>query len=142
MDVERGLENRIIEKSTEFNDLNNLIESIVTKRYVRTRIQRIFIHLMIGLTKSTFKNLLPHHPAYIRVLGANTKGFALLNKINKASNIPVITKFSSYTKYKDPYLEEIISFDKKATDLFFLGLNTSKPFMDMDYYTSPYILKK
>ncbi|HSH36507.1 nucleotidyltransferase [Schnuerera sp.] len=142
MDVETGLENRIINKSSEYNNINSLIQEVSTKRYTKTRIQRILIHLMASLSEPIFKDLFNHYPAYIRVLGANKNGFILLNRIKEKSDLPIIIKFSEYNKYKDPYLKKILSYDKKATDLFFLGLNTSKPFMNMDYYTSPYIRKK
>ncbi len=142
MDVETGLENRIIKKSIQYNDLEDLIQSIVTKRYTRTRIQRILIHLLLDMEKTMFYELMPHYPAYIRVLGTNENGLCLLKRIKKESNLPIITKFADYNKYNNPYLNRIISLDKKATDLYFLGLNTVEPFMDMDYYISPYIKKK
>ncbi len=140
-DVETGLENRIFNKSSICKNMEDLIEEISTKRYPKTRIQRIFIHLMLGLTESIFNELLPYYPAYIRVLGANDKGVYLLKNIKQKSNIPIITKFAHYSKYNNPYLEEIISFDKKSTDLFFLGLNNNVSYMDMDFYISPYIKK-
>lgn len=141
IDMETGLENRLVEKSTQFNDIDNFISSAISKRHTQTRIQRILVHLLINLEKDIFKNLLPHHPSYIRVLGTNKKGFLLLNKINENSTVPIITKFANYTRYNDPYLKETIEFDKKATDLFYFGLNSSNPLMNMDYYTSPYIKK-
>jgi len=142
MDVEAGLENRIVEKSHSFNKLDSFINSIVTKRYPRTRIQRILIHLMMDLYEDTFKNLFSHYPNYIRVLGSNENGFYLINKIKEKTDIPIIIKYSDYRNLKNPYVENIISFDKKATDLFFLGLKTEKPLTNMDYYISPYIQKK
>ena len=50
MDVETGLENRIVNKSAKYNDIKDLIQGISTKRYPKTRIQRILIHLMLNLT--------------------------------------------------------------------------------------------
>ena len=43
-----------------------------------------------------FYKLLPYHPTYIRVLGANDKGVFLLKKIKEKSNVPIITKFSHF----------------------------------------------
>jgi len=142
MDVEVGLENRMVEKSYNFNKFDDFINSIVTKRYPRSRIQRILVHLMMDLYKDTFKDLCLHHPAYIRVLGSNEKGFSLINRIKEKTDIPIIIKYSDYHNLKNPYIEKIISFDKKATDLFFLGLKTEKTLTNMDYYTTPYIQKK
>ena len=140
-DVENGLENRIFNKSVIFRDLDNLIEKIATKRYTKTRIQRIFVHLMLGLTEPIFNELFPHYPAYIRVLAANDKGTYLLKNIKDKSDIPIITKFAHYSKYNNPHLDKMISFDKRATDLFFLGLDNNTFYRDMDFFTSPYIKK-
>ncbi|NLY67007.1 MAG: nucleotidyltransferase [Tissierellia bacterium] len=142
MDIEYGLENRIINMSTKFNDLDEFIQNIVTKRYPRSRIQRVLIHFMAGLDKYKFKEIIEFYPAYIRILGANEKGFELLKKIKERSNIPVITKFSNYKKFKNSYIEKIISFDKISTDLFFLGIKGKPPFTGRDFYTSCYIQKK
>ncbi|NMA86281.1 MAG: nucleotidyltransferase family protein, partial [Tissierellia bacterium] len=136
-DVETGLENRIINKSYKYKSIEDLVEKVSTKRYAKTRIQRILVHLMAGLDKKTFKKLMPQYPAYIRVLASNDKGLFLLKKIKEESNIPIITKFSHYEKYNNPYLDKIISFDKKSTDLYFMGIDSFN--MNMDYYTSPYI---
>lgn len=139
-DVEPGLENRIFNKSSVYSNMDELIQEISTKRYPKTRIQRIFIHLMADLTSSIFDELFPHYPAYIRVLGANDKGLYLLRKIKEKSNLPIITKFTHYNKYNNAYLNKIISFDKKSTDLYFLGIDSPTPYMNMDFYTSPYII--
>lgn len=141
MDIEPGLENRIINMSGKYYDIDKFIQNIVTKRYPRSRIQRILVHLMAGLDRDKFMDILPNYPAYIRVLGANEKGFGLLRRIKEKSNIPIITKFSDYKKHDSPYIEKIITFDKKATDLFYLGVISNPPFRDKDYYTTIYTRK-
>lgn len=141
MDVEQGLENRLIDLSHKYNDIIEIIDNAVTKRYPRTRIQRILIQLLNQLDKFTFKNLINKYPSYIRVLGANKKGLTLLNKIKKNSSLPIITKFSDYKYFDNDGLKEILLFDKKATDMFYIGLNSPKSMSNMDYFTSPYINK-
>ncbi|NLJ78968.1 MAG: nucleotidyltransferase [Tissierellia bacterium] len=142
IDMEPGLENRFIEQSSRYKDINHLIQAISTRRYPRTRIQRILVHLMAKLTKSIFDELSVHHPLYIRVLGANNNGFLILNRIKENSTVPIITKFANYRNYNNMYLNKMISMDKISTDLYFMGLNTTKPYIGMDYYTTPYILTK
>lgn len=142
MDVETGLDNRIIEKSYENSDIEKFVNSVVTKRYPRSRIQRILVHLMMDLNKDTFKELYSYYPAYIRILGANEKGFYLIKKMKEKADIPIITKYSDYHSLKNPHIDRIINFDKKSTDLFFLGLNSKDPLTNMDYFVSPYIKKK
>lgn len=139
MDIETGLENRIIECSYKDNNISKVIDNILTKRYPRTRIQRLMIHLLHQLDEYKFKELYDNYPSYIRVLGANQKGLILLNRIKKNSTLPVITKFADYKKYKDVFLEKTLELDKRSTDIFFLGINNPNPLSNMDYFTSPYI---
>ncbi len=140
VDVEEGLENRIVNLSMKYNTLNEIIDNIVSKRHTRTRIQRIFIHLLLGIKKENFTQLKSQYPKYCRVLGANKKGLYLLKKIKENSNIPIITKFSETQKINEPNFRKMIDYDKKATDLFFLGLNNEKKrWANKDFYISPYI---
>lgn len=141
MDIEAGLENRIIQQGNNFNKILDIINNIVTKRYPRTRIQRLLIHLLHELNKEVFMELSESYPSYIRVLGANENGLLLLNRIKERSNLPIITKFADYKKLSNQSLEDILMIDKKSTDIFYLGLETEKSFSNMDYYVSPYIKK-
>jgi len=139
LNIEHGLENRIIEQGYKYHDVKQIIDNIVTKRYPRTRIQRIFIHLLNNLYSDKFKELYKEYPSYIRVLGSNKNGLLLLNNIKQNSTLPIITKFADYKQYNNKGLEETLLFDKKSTDLFFLGLDSPKTFSNMDYFISPYI---
>lgn len=139
IDIENGLENRIIEKGYNSNNIIYIIDSISSKRYPKTRIQRLLIHLLNYLYKDDFQDIYNIYPSYIRVLGANKNGLILLRKIKEKSALPIITKFADYKRLKNDHIEKIIQFDKKATDIFFLGLKGDKVFANMDYYTSPYI---
>lgn len=142
IDVETGLENRLKEHSYKYNDIKSVIDYVTTKRYPRTRIQRILMQLQLGLNKKTFLELNVHYPSYIRILGANEKGIYLIKKIKERSSLPIINKFSDYNKYKNTILNRTIEFDKKATDLFFMGLNDEKyRYANQDFYISPYIKK-
>lgn len=139
MDMENGLENRILDKGVSSSDINSIIESIVTKRYPATRIKRILIHLLNKLDINTIKEIYKNSPPYIRVLGSNNKGLEILSKIKESSEIPIITKFADYKLLNNELINEMLALEIKATDLFFLGLNSNK--INTDYLISPYIKK-
>ncbi|WP_077367383.1 nucleotidyltransferase [Anaerosalibacter sp. Marseille-P3206] len=142
LDMENGLENRLIKYGLKYNSITQVIDETTTKRYPKSRIQRILIQLLLNLDKKTFIRLNNSYPNYIRVLGMNEKGMFLLRKIKSNSKLPIINRFSDYYKYKNPYLDEIIQYDKIATDLFFLGLGTNQINLgNKDFTTSPYINK-
>lgn len=141
LDMEHGLENRIIDKSFKSQNIKELIENSSTKRYPKTRIQRILVHLLNDISKETIKELYLENIPYIRFLGANNKGLELLNAIKERSSVPILTKFSHVEKTTDEITRKFASLEKKATDIYFLGLNEKNNFNNMDYKTSPYIKK-
>lgn len=138
MDMENGLENRILEMGLKLNNINDIVESITTKRYPSTRIKRILIHMLLDIKKETIKKVYSSPVEYIRILGSNKKGMEILNKINEKSQVSIITKFSNYKKFKNEYINIMLELEEKATDLYFLGVN-QKPYKKMDYIISPYI---
>lgn len=142
MDMENGLENRILDKGQRKNDINEIINSIQTRRYPKTRIQRIFIHLLNRLYKDTIKEIYSKSPSYIRILGSNNKGLELLNKIKETSKIPVVTKYADSKYLDDNCIRKMLRIEENATNLFYFGLHPEKPLVNMDYLISPYIKVK
>ena len=139
LDVDRGLANRIKQQGEKYNDIRALIDKISTKRYPKTRIQRILMHLLNDLNKNTIKELYKAQAPYIRILGSNKKGFEILREIKEKSDIPIINRFSDYKKYNNPVIDKFIYYEEKATDIYFMGLNLDIPLVKMDYKTSQYI---
>lgn len=139
LNIEQGLENRLIQKSFKHKDIYKLIDAVASKRYPKTRIQRILIHLLHGLYKDDFIRLSKYYPSYIRILAMDSDGFKVINRIKENSIVPIITKFSSYKDFSDISINKIINYDKISSDIFFLPLNTEKVFSNQDYLNSPYI---
>ena len=81
-DVCEGLENVIKKASNETNSLEDLINMCKSKRYTRTRIQRILIYALLGITRQDIEMSENVNP-YIRVLAVNKNGRELLSIINK-----------------------------------------------------------
>ncbi|MBC8588601.1 nucleotidyltransferase [Paratissierella segnis] len=142
MDMENGLENRVLDKGSLSSDINIIIDSIQTRRYPKTRIQRIFIHLLNDLYGYTIKEIYKKSPSYVRILGSNEKGLELINRIKESSNVPIITKFADSKYIEDIYVKKMLKAEEKATNLFFLGLSPKKPLVNMDFLISPYIKTK
>ena len=96
--ITEGLENRII-KCKDFDDINDLILQIISRRYTNSKIKRILIHMLCNTKDELIKGFdIP----YIRVLGMNLEGKKYLNSIKKDLTVPLITKIKSE---KHPYLE-------------------------------------
>ncbi len=123
MNVEEGLENRIKESALNASGTEDLIASLKTKRYVRTRLNRIIIHGLLNLTKDRFRELNSGiGPKYIRILGFSSKALPLLKELKNSSRVPVLTKAAHYKKY-DRDLRGMFEYDILATDIYALTLD-------------------
>ena len=126
-DVSEGLEYLIKDVSNKTNNLIELINGIKSKRYTQTRIQRILLYALLGITKKDMelsKKITP----YIRVLGCSEKGKMLLSQINsKAKVITSLKKYEVSNKNKrfcigkQKALNRMLEIDKLATDIYTLG---------------------
>ncbi|AGB41373.1 putative nucleotidyltransferase [Halobacteroides halobius DSM 5150] len=125
-----GLENRFKEAALKATSLQELINLIKTKRFTQTRIQRILIHLLLGLTKDQLTKFdTAYGPQYLRVLGFNQQGRQLLKLIKKKSNLPLITKVANHFKSKQTprnLLQEMLEYDLLANDLYTLAYSNNK----------------
>lgn len=96
--VDEGIENRLVKAAQTSNTLEELIIFIKTKRYTYNKINRMFIHILLGITKEDNKEA---KLDYIRILGFNETGQNYLQAIKKDLTIPtVIDKNSILYKYE------------------------------------------
>lgn len=95
-DMEEGLEHRFYEAALKSQSFAEFMERVKTKRYTRTRIQRICSHVLTHTTKDLIKELdLGKGVPYIRILGFSTTGKQYLKSIKKAVTIPIYSKFEA-----------------------------------------------
>ncbi len=97
-DVGEGLENAIKNTANSCNSIVEFLNIIKSKRYTNTRLQRILLYTLLGITKKDMalsKKLMP----YIRVLGFNDNGKYLISEISKAN--PKLEIITSVKKYMD-----------------------------------------
>ncbi|MCJ7813873.1 MAG: nucleotidyltransferase [Candidatus Atribacteria bacterium] len=127
--VTEGLENRIKKASLRSYTIEQLINSIKTRRYTRTKIQRIILHLMLNLSKEDITIFNKCGPLYARVLGFSKKGKTLLRTIKKGSSLPLISKLSNYLRQTistgddniQKGLIKMLDYDILSTDMYVLG---------------------
>ena len=144
-DVSEGLEYLIKDVSNKTNNLIELINGIKSKRYTQTRIQRILLYALLGITKKDMEISKKMTP-YIRVLGCSEKGKMLLSQINsKAKVITSLKKYEVSNKNKrfcigkQKALNRMLEIDKMATDIYTIGYKKdSKAGLD---YTKGLILQ-
>ncbi len=136
-----GIEYRLKSKSNETSNLNELIESVKSKRYTRTYLQRILCYVLLGITKSDVllsKN--SNSQSYARVLAFNKKGRELLREMKKHSSYPIITKTSNF-RTKERFVNRMLALDTLSTDIYNMAVKNpdyKKP--KQDYLKSPYYI--
>ena len=140
--VSEGLENRIKKTSLKTTSINEFIDNVATKRYTKTRIQRILFSMLSGLTANELEIFNEYGgPQYIRVLGFNEKGRDVLSKIKKTATLPVITKPAHYTRSCNPLLRKMLDYDSLSTDLYVLAYNNPRHMKaGVEFTKSPVII--
>lgn len=119
-DVSEGLENVLKKASNETTEIEKLIDMMKSKRYTRTRIQRILLHALLNITKDEVNNY-KYNPQYIRVLGFTKTGEKLLTQIYNKSNLPIVTSVSKFLKSANETGRRMIEKDILATNIYTLG---------------------
>lgn len=126
--IGEGLENRMKDQIRRSSSMEDFINRIKSKRYPKTRVQRILCQMLIGLTD--FED-----EYYARILAAGPGGTELLKKIRKKSKIPVITNINKMEK-----LPELIKHDILASDVYNI-IAGNDLYKKSDYVMHPFIQK-
>lgn len=121
-DVSEGLEFAIKNAANSCNSLVELLNIIKSKRYTQTRIQRILLYSLLGITKKDIAISKKTQP-YVRVLGFNEKGKYLISEIAKANpKLNIITSVKKFTdKNLNRNLKSMLEKDIWATDVYTIG---------------------
>ncbi|MFH1939986.1 MAG: nucleotidyltransferase [bacterium] len=148
--VTEGLENRIKKASLKSYTVEQLINSIKTRRYTRTKIQRIILHIMMNLSKEDITIFNKYGPLYARILGFSKKGKTLLRAIKKNSSTPLISKLSNYLRqtifeennHVRNRLVKMLDYDILATDIYVLGNKKPEDRVARLDFTHKIVIKK
>ena len=132
-DVSEGLENSIKSAADSCNNIIDLVNIIKSKRYTQTRIQRILIYALLGITKKKMEASKKAVP-YIRVLGMNEHGKKLISEaVTKNPKLNVITSVRKYmNENKNRILKEMLQTDIYATNVYTLGYEKDS-WANLDY---------
>ena len=121
-DVSEGLEYSIKNAANSCNSITEFLNLVNSKRYTSTRIQRILLYALLGITKKDMllsKNTSP----YIRVLGFNENGKNLISEIIKNNKkIEVITSVKKFLDNNtNKNLKQMLEKDIFATNVYTIG---------------------
>ena len=124
--MEDGLGERLIRASRENTNLEDFVNSCVTKRYTRHRIRRVVLCSVLGIKSAP-------EPCYARVLALNSTGAEILRSIKNTAGIEVITKVTNSVSRDSAMLNQ----DILSTDIASLCCHKKA---SADYINSPIVL--
>ena len=121
-DVAEGLEFSIKKSSNSCNNISDFLNTIKSKRYTTTRIQRILLYSLLGITKKDMALSKKVNP-YVRVLGLNSRGKFLISEIAKANpKLEIITSVKRFLdNSSNKNLKLLLDKDIFATNVYTIG---------------------
>ena len=117
-DVGQGLENRIF-GARMAGSLEELLFTVKTKRYTMSRIRRIMLCLLLGITKEDMNQL----PAYGRILAFNERGKEILAKAKNSTKISFSTSIAKLSQLNEK-AERFAELEIRASDVYGLAMET------------------
>lgn len=96
--------------------VEELLETVKTRRYPMARLRRMLLQAYLGVPQAAQGAA----PPYIRVLGAGKRGRELLGRMRKAASLPVITK-PGHVRRLGAEAQRVFDQEARCTDLYVLA---------------------
>ncbi len=128
---QEGLPARLARAAERAESLKEFYVLAKTRRYAHARIRRLALWAFLGMSDADR----PEQLQYLRVLGMNGRGQALLREMKDRAALPILTK-PAHIKRLDGEAQMLFTMECKATDLYGLCFEKVKP-CGMDYTTGP-----
>lgn len=143
LDVDEGLENRIIAKANEHFEISKILSSLKSKRHTHTKLQRALLHILLNINKEDmFKYNCNGGPQYIRVLGFKKEAAFLLKEIKNKGSLPLLTNLKDANKSLNPLGISMLNKEITTTDIYYMGQEKYKytPLSKNIEYTKPIVI--
>lgn len=125
-EITEGIENLIYEAAKKETAFEGFISRVKSKRFTRTRIQRMLTHIYTGFTRDQLRSF--DGPSYLRLLGMSAAGRQYLNGQKKNIGLPLISRAADLA-------EPMGEIDIHASSMYFLGLGADN--LKREYTTPP-----
>ncbi|MGE4214560.1 MAG: nucleotidyltransferase [Anaerotignaceae bacterium] len=141
LDINEGLENRILKSLATCYSINDILDFVKTKRYSHTTLQRGLLHILLDIETNTIKQYQQNgYCPYIRVLGFRKDRQHLLKSLIEKASIPVITNVKRDENNLDENGKHLFNLEKKATDLYYMASPSQKHRNVNKEYTTPMVI--
>ena len=96
--VDEGIENLLYKAASTYDNYEDFLNHVVTKKYTKSRIMRTLTHILLQTTKEDAVAL--ENESFIRILATNKKGLAYLKQIPQEIRISKFNKLPlNYRNY-------------------------------------------
>ena len=126
-----GLYHRFYQAVHSAASLEGILLAAKTKRYPLARLRRMLLHSYLDIRTPGRDEL----PPYLRVLGANGRGRALLKEMRKRAAIPVLTK-PGHAGRLGQAAQNLMALESRYTDLYALAYPDLSQAMPGGEYTA------
>lgn len=96
--------------------IKEILETAKTKRYPMARLRRMMLQAYLGVPQAAQGET----PPYLRVLGFNDRGRALLGRMRKTASLPVITK-PGHVRRLGGEVQRVFDQEARCTDMYVLA---------------------
>ena len=131
-----GLPERLCRAGRQADSIQIFCRLAVTKRYTGARIQRLLLWAFLGITAAEQPAGVP----YLRVLGMNGRGKALLREMRGRADLPVITQ-PAHAKALSETGRRLFELEGRCTDLYGLCFEQPRP-CGLEWTTGPVVLEE
>ena len=117
-----GLPQRLEKTGRQCTSMEEFFSLAKTRRYTHARLRRLVLWAWLGLTAGD----VPEAPPYLRVLGMNGRGRALLREMKEKALLPVLTKPAHARELGEEGLR-LFELEARCTDLYDLCFEPLRP---------------
>ena len=136
--VSEGLENVIRREIRKATNYGNLVERIRSKRYPESRIQRILVQILLGITRNDLPNLMLQ-PNYVRVLAFNGTGAGLISESREKGFAQIVVNPNKMDWGKQDVPSNLL-LDMRASEVYGV-LNGHAPYNSSDLVNIPKLIR-
>ena len=111
-----GLYHRVYAAVRRAATVDDILSAAKTRRYPLARLRRMLLQAYLGVPQAAQGET----PPYLRVLGANERGRALLGRMRETASLPVVTK-PAHIRRLDEGVQRIFDQEARCTDLYVLA---------------------
>lgn len=131
-----GLPDRLERSGRECTGVDSFFDLAKTRRYPHARLRRLALWAVLGLTEADR----PERPPYLRVLGFNCRGRALLREMKDRAALPILLKPAAARALPAPG-RRLFELEARCTDLYGLCL-PEIPAGGLEWRRSPVIMEE